>query len=294
MTTSRWTSADIPDLSGKTAIVTGASSGLGTVTARGLAEAGARVVLAVRSSERGREAAERMDGHPEVRTLDLGDLASIRSFVDDLEGPIDLLINNAGIMAVPERKTVDGFESQFGTNHLGHFLLTTLLLPRIRDRVVTVSSEMARRGEIDMDDLNWESRTYKGWGAYGQSKLANLLFTKELQRRLDESQSPVRALAAHPGVARTQLQTTGNRLQDLAMKPMMFLATDATRGALPTLFAAVSDLPGGTYVGPDGRMGTRRSPLPVDYPPAANDADMARELWQRSVELTSASHGSDT
>jgi len=276
----------MPDLSGRTAIVTGATSGLGTETARGLAGAGARVVFAVRDPEKGRMVAEGIEGETEVMTLDLADLASVRAFAEGVTFDVDLLINNAGIMAVPEGRTADGFESQFGTNHLGHFELTRLLLPRVRDRVVTVSSDLARRGEIDLDDLNWETRPYRRWGAYSQSKLANLLFTAELQRRLDADASPVRALAAHPGAARTELQSTGHRLQDLAMKSLMFIAPDAERGALPTLFAAVSDLPGGSYVGPDGRMGTRRSPKVVEPPPDANDPGLARALWERSVELT--------
>lgn len=286
MPKTKWTSKDLPDLSGRTAVVTGATSGLGTETARGLAGAGARVVLAVRDPERGRKVAAGIEGETEVGILDLGDLASVHSFASTTEGPVDILVNNAGIMAVPEAKTADGFESQFGTNHLGHFALTMLLLPRIRDRVVTVSSDLANRGAIELDDLNWERRSYKPWAAYSQSKLANLLFTLELQRRLASSGSPVRSFAAHPGVAKTQLQTTGNRLQDIAFKPMMMFAPDASRGALPTLFAATQDVPGGSYLGPDGRMGVRNSPKVVEPPAAAADRDVARALWERSAELT--------
>src|SRR6201993_4188315 len=193
-----WTAADLPSFSGRTVIVTGANSGLGEVTARELARVGAKTILAVRNTAKGDEAAAGMTGDVEVRKLDLQDLASVRAFADAVDG-VDVLVNNAGIMAVPYAQTVDGFESQIGTNHLGHFALTNLLLPKVIDRVVTVSSVMHRIGRISLDDLNWKTRRYSAWPAYGQSKLANLLFTSELQRRLDTVGSSMRALAAHPG-----------------------------------------------------------------------------------------------
>ncbi len=178
-----WTAADLPSFAGRTAIVTGANSGLGLVTARELARAGARVILACRSVDKGEAAAAGMTGDVQVRRLDLQDLASVRDFADTV-AVVDVLINNAGIMAVPYALTRDGFESQIGTNHLGHFALTNLLLPKISDRVVTVSSLMHWTGAMSLKDLNWKARPYSAWLAYGQSKLANLLFTSELQRRL--------------------------------------------------------------------------------------------------------------
>ena len=179
-----WTAADLPSFAGRTVIVTGANSGLGLVTARELARVGAKTILAVRNKAKGDEAAASMTGDVEVRSLDLQDLASVRAFADGVDS-VDVLVNNAGIMAVPYAQTVDGFESQIGTNHLGHFALTNLLLPKITERVVTVSSQMHLFGWISLKDLNWKSRPYSAWLAYGQSKLANLLFTSELQRRLD-------------------------------------------------------------------------------------------------------------
>ena len=201
---SDWTAADLPSFSGRTVIVTGANSGLGLVTARELARVGAKVIVAVRNLDKGNAAAAGMTGDVEVRRLDLQDLASVREFADGVAGDVAVLVNNAGIMAVPYALTVDGFESQIGTNHLGHFALTNLLLPKITDRVVTVSSMMHLMGYISLKDLNWKSRPYLAWPAYGQSKLANLLFTSELQRRLDAVGSPVKAHAAHPGYSSHQ------------------------------------------------------------------------------------------
>ena len=200
---SGWTAADLPSFAGRTVIVTGANSGLGEVTARELARVGAKVILAVRNTDKGDAAASGMTGDVEVRKLDLQDLASVRAFADGVDA-VDVLVNNAGIMAVPYAQTVDGFESQIGTNHLGHFALTNLLLPKITDRVVTVSSGMHLIGYISLKDLNWKSRPYLAWPAYGQSKLANLLFTSELQRRLSAAGSAVKAHAAHPGLLRDQ------------------------------------------------------------------------------------------
>lgn len=291
MGSDKWTAADLSSLDGRTFVVTGANSGIGLVAARELGRAGARVVLAVRDPAKGQAAAAGIPGRPEVRQLDLADLASIRSFAEEWEGDLDVLVNNAGVMATPERRTKDGFELQIGTNHLGHFALTNLLLPRVRDRVVTVSSGAHRVGSIDLDDLNWERRDYHRWRAYGQSKLANLLFTLELQRRLQEAGSDVRALAAHPGYAATNLQQrTENVVQNIVMAiSNRLLAQSDEMGALPTLFAATQDLPGGSYVGPDGFQEQRGHPTLVGRSAAARDADMARRLWVLSEELTGVS-----
>ncbi|MFC1434541.1 oxidoreductase [Streptacidiphilus sp. N1-3] len=277
----------LPDLSGRTVVVTGASSGLGAVTARELAGAGARVVLAVRDPAKGQAVADGIEGETEVRPLDLGDLASVRAFAKDWSGPLDVLVNNAGIMAVPQGRTADGFELQIGTNHLGHFALTLLLLPRLTDRVVTVASGLSRTGRIDLDDLNWERRRYRPMGAYGQSKLANLLFTVELQRRLSAAGSPVRALSAHPGVAATDLDRHLGGLQGRMVRLMFpFIAQKRPEfGALPTLYAATApDLPGDSYLGPDGRGGGR----PRVEKRTARDSDpaVARGLWELSEKLT--------
>jgi NAD(P)-dependent dehydrogenase (short-subunit alcohol dehydrogenase family) len=285
---SKWTAADLPSVAGRTVVVTGANSGLGLITARELARAGAHVVLAVRDTAKGEQAARTISGHTEVRALDLSDLASIEAFADAWEGDLDVLVNNAGVMATPQRRTQDGFELQIGTNHLGHFALTNRLLPQITDRVVTVSSTAHRTGRIRLDDLNWEQGGYGRWTAYGQSKLANLLFTLELQRRLEEAGSPVRALAAHPGYAATNLQGhTGSGLQHrfMALTNRLLAQSDAM-GALPTLYAASQDLPGASYVGPDGFQEQRGHPALAKRSAAAQDADTARRLWQLSEELT--------
>jgi NAD(P)-dependent dehydrogenase (short-subunit alcohol dehydrogenase family) len=243
------------------------------------------VVLAVRDTERGEQAAATVPGEREVRRLDLADLASVRAFADEWDGDIDVLINNAGVMAVPERRTADGFELQIGTNHLGHFALTNLLLPHVTDRVVSVASGAHRMGRIRLDDLNWERGGYQRWRAYGQSKLANLLFTLELQRRLAPDR---RAVAAHPGYSATNLQShTSNRLQDaLLAVGNRLIAQDDAGGALPTLYAATQDIPGGSYVGPDGPFETRGHPTLVGRSRAASDERVARELWDLSEQLT--------
>jgi NAD(P)-dependent dehydrogenase (short-subunit alcohol dehydrogenase family) len=287
MTTS-WSTASIPDLNGSSVIVTGANSGIGRGAARALAGAGARVVLAVRDVDKGRAAAEAIPGNTEVRRLDLASLASVREFAAAWEGEIDLLINNAGVMVPPLTRTVEGFELQFGTNHLGHFALTNLLLGRVTGRVVTVSSTGHRVGSIDFDDLNWERKPYKAWRAYGQSKLANLLFTAELQRRLTATGSEVLANAAHPGYAATNLQFhSGRRVLDLvSIVGNRLLAQDENGGALPTLYAAIADVPGNSFAGPGGFMEQRGAPKLVGRSDAAADADVARRLWDVSEELT--------
>jgi NAD(P)-dependent dehydrogenase (short-subunit alcohol dehydrogenase family) len=287
MSSSKWTAADLPTLDGRTAVVTGATSGIGLVAARELARAGAHVVLAVRNTRRGEELAAAMPGSTEVRHLDLTDLSTVRAFADGWEGDLDLLVNNAGVMAVPEGRTADGFETQIGTNHLGHFALTGLLIDRVADRVVTVASGAHRMGRIRLDDLNWE-RGYKRWPAYGQSKLANLLFTLELQRRLTEAGSTVRAVAAHPGWSATHLQQrTGNPLQNgLMAVGNRLLAQSDEAGALPTLFAATQDIPAGSYVGPSGPGEMRGHPVLVGRSAAASDSETARKLWELSERLT--------
>jgi NAD(P)-dependent dehydrogenase (short-subunit alcohol dehydrogenase family) len=283
-----FTTADLPDLTGRSVIVTGANSGIGRAAALALAGAGTRVVLAVRNLEKGRAAAATRPGETEVRALDLASLASVREFAATWDGEIDLLINNAGVMAPPLTRTADGFELQFGTNHLGHFALTNLLLEHVTGRVVTVSSTAHRVGRIDFDDLNWERKRYRAWNAYGQSKLANLLFTAELQRRLTAVGSDVLATAAHPGYAATNLQShSERRSQDLIMAiGNRLLAQDEHGGALPTLYAAVADVPGNSFAGPGGFLEQRGAPEVVGRSAAAQDMDVARRLWDVSEELT--------
>jgi NAD(P)-dependent dehydrogenase (short-subunit alcohol dehydrogenase family) len=287
MTTS-WSTTDIPDMTGRTAIVTGANSGIGRAAAGALAGAGARVVLAVRDLDKGRAAAAAMPGETEVSRLDLASLASVREFAAGWDGAIDLLINNAGVMVPPLTRTAEGFELQFGTNHLGHFALTNLLLEHVTGRVVTVSSSGHRMGSIDFDDLNWERKPYRAWRAYGQSKLANLLFASELQRRLTAAGSGVLATAAHPGYASTNLQFhSQRRLFDLVgAVGNRLLAQDEEGGALPTLYAAVADIPGDSFAGPGGFMEQRGAPKLVGRSSAARDTGVATRLWDVSEELT--------
>jgi NAD(P)-dependent dehydrogenase (short-subunit alcohol dehydrogenase family) len=283
-----WSTSDLPDMTGRSAIVTGANSGIGRAAARALAGAGARVVLAVRDTGKGDAAAATMPGVTEVRRLDLASLDSIRAFAAGWDGDLDLLINNAGVMVPPLSRTADGFELQFGTNHLGHFALTNLLLEHVTGRVVTVSSTGHRIGSIDFDDLNWERKRYRAWRAYGQSKLANLLFTAELQRRLTAAGSPVLANAAHPGYAATNLQfKSERRVGDLVgVIGNRFFAQDEAGGALPTLYAATADIPGDSFAGPGGFMEQRGAPKLVGRSSAARDTAVARRLWDVSEELT--------
>jgi NAD(P)-dependent dehydrogenase (short-subunit alcohol dehydrogenase family) len=292
----KWTTASIPDQSGRVAVVTGANSGLGLITARELARAGARVVIACRDVDRGRAAAAHMPGDVEVAPLDLADLGSVRALAAGIE-ELDLLVNNAGVMAPPRAETAEGFELQFGTNHLGHFALTGLLLGAMegRDdaRVVTLSSTAHRIGRIDFDDLQSERR-YRRWGAYGQSKLANLLFAFELERRLRAADSTVKSLAAHPGYAATNLQFAGPPLHERIVMAISnrVLAQSADMGALPQLYAATEpDLPGGVFVGPNGPGEQRGHPAIVSPRGTALDAETAARLWAISEELTGVSFG---
>ncbi|GBG39326.1 oxidoreductase [Mycobacterium montefiorense] len=280
-----WTAVDLPSFAGRTVIVTGANSGLGAITARELARTGAHVILAVRTPSKGEAAAAQMPGDVEVRQLDLQDLASVHQFADGIAAA-DLLINNAGIMAHPFELTADGFESQIGTNHFGHFALTNLLLPKLTDRVVTLTSMGHWLGRIDFDDINWKTRRYSPWSAYSQSKLANLLFTSELQRRLRLAGSPLRSVAAHPGYATTNLHgATGRKVGDAVMlTATRVFAVSADFGAQQTLYAASQDLPGDTYIGPKfGYLG--RTQL-VSRSRRAQDPTTAAALWELSEQLT--------
>jgi NAD(P)-dependent dehydrogenase (short-subunit alcohol dehydrogenase family) len=294
----KWTAADIPDQSGRTAVITGANTGLGFETAAALAARGAQVVLAVRNLDKGKDAAARIAATTPgadvvLQELDLTSLESVRAAAEQLRSDhdhIDLLINNAGVMYTPKSTTKDGFEMQFGTNHLGHFALTGLLLDRLLpvagSRVVTVSSIGHRiRAAIHFDDLQWERR-YSRVGAYGQAKLANLLFTYELQRRLAAGGTTI-AVAAHPGGSKTELTRNLPRLVAAASALVEPLFQDADLGALPTLRAATDQaVSGGQYFGPDGFQETRGYPKVVESSAQSHDAELQRRLWKVSEELT--------
>ena len=298
-----WTASDIRRQDGRTALITGATGGLGLQTAIGLARAGARVLLGARDAGRGEVAAGRIaaaapGAEIELVSMDLADLASIAAAAEEVgrrSEPLDLLICNAGVMALPRRTTADGFEMQLGTNHLGHFALVAQLLPALLEapaqRVVTVSSGMHKIGKIDFDDLQGERR-YSRWRAYGQSKLANLLFAFELQRRAAAADLPLLSMAAHPGYAATNLQAagpkmSGNKASELVMSigNRLFAQRDA-EGALPILYAATQDLPGASYAGPSGRGEMQGPPTLVSPSHAATDEAVAKRLWEVSEELT--------
>jgi NAD(P)-dependent dehydrogenase (short-subunit alcohol dehydrogenase family) len=284
-----WTVDRMPSLAGKNVIVTGANSGIGLEAARVFAAKGAHVVFAVRDETRGRDAAATVTGSTEVRHLDLADLQSVRAFADAWTENIHILVNNAGVMVPPLGRTTDGFELQFGINHLGHFALTNLLLPHISGRVVTVASSAHRSATIDLDDLNWHTRRYgRGSGGYEQSKLANLLFTLELHRRLDRSGSPVIATAAHPGMTATNLMSSSESatMTAFAKVAVRLFAQDPVMGATPTLFAATADLPGGSYAGPSGRRELAGPPMLVGRSAMAGDPVVAARLWAASEDLT--------
>jgi NAD(P)-dependent dehydrogenase (short-subunit alcohol dehydrogenase family) len=270
------------DLRGKTFVITGANSGLGAATARAVARAGGQVIMACRDLEKANAVAAEIGDLARVRHLDLADLASVRTFAASIE-EVDTLINNAGVMAVPKRRTVDGFELQIGINHLGHFALTGLLIERIRHRVVTMSSGLHVLGTIDLTDLNWEHRRYRRMRAYGASKLANLLFAAELQRRLTRAGSPVLSVAAHPGYAATNLQGHTESFLDLIMKATKAFAQSAEKGALSEIYAATGP------VEPDGYYGPKRlrgDPQRVNPSAKARDGRMAAALWELSEKLT--------
>jgi NAD(P)-dependent dehydrogenase (short-subunit alcohol dehydrogenase family) len=301
---SGWTADDIPDLTGKTIIVTGGNSGIGYEAALQLARKGANVVLACRDPGRAGDAAERIRSgfsaaSVGVMALDLASLASVRSFAEEFShrhARLDVLCNNAGVMALPYRRTEDGFEMQLGTNHLGHFALTGLLLERLLStegaRVVNVSSTAHRMGKMRFDDLQSE-RGYGKWRAYGQSKLANLLFTYELQRRLAAAGADAISVACHPGYAATNLQLAGPRMQGSSMLERMsslanaLFAQSAAMGALPTLYAATApDVCGGDYIGPDGFGETWGHPKKVGSNARSRNGSDAARLWEISEELT--------
>ncbi len=303
-----WSAADIPDLSGRTALVTGANSGIGLAAAEALAAHGAEVLLACRNPQRGSDALarvrERGGAGAELVALDLADLASVRATAAEVAGRVerlDLLVNNAGVMAPPRRESADGFELQLATNHLGHFALTAGLLGPLlaaaEPRVVTLTSGAHRIGSIDFDDLQRRHR-YMRWMAYGQSKLANLLFALELQRRAAAAELPLKSLAAHPGYAATNLQHAG---PELGLGPLGHLASplisltnfafgqSAAAGALPTLYAATEPgIPGGLLIGPGGLGGMRGAPQVESPSGGALDEDVARRLWEVSEGLTGA------
>jgi NAD(P)-dependent dehydrogenase (short-subunit alcohol dehydrogenase family) len=280
----KWSAADLPDMSGRTVVITGASGGIGLITARELARVGAKVVLAVRTVSRGRTAAGLIPGRTEVRELDVSDLGSVRRFAAEWTGGIDVLINNAGIMDVPLTRTADGFESQMATNYLGPFALTNLLLPHITDRVVSVSSQLHRMGSPQLEDLNGQNRPYKAMDAYNDSKLNLVLFSTELQRRLTASGSPVRSVVAHPGIAATNL--AGHSAAGKVTSALRFLFNDAEHGALPSLFAATQDIPGNSYVGPSG-FGSLKGHPRIRRPAAAGlDTATAARLWTLTARLT--------
>jgi NAD(P)-dependent dehydrogenase (short-subunit alcohol dehydrogenase family) len=299
-----WTTSDIPSFEGRVVVVTGANSGLGLETSLALAGAGAQVVLACRNLDRGSAAVDQIvrevpGARAELAELDLADLASVHQFAavfSDRHAQLDVLINNAGLMGIPRKETIDGFEMQFGTNHLGHFALTGLLLDRLVGtpgaRVVTVASMAARIGRMRWDDLQLE-RHYNGWTAYGQSKLANQLFALELDRRLAIAGSDVLSVAAHPGYAATNLaivspQSKGSGIGEwLARVGNASIAQSAAAGALPTLYAATSpDVRGGQFFGPDGLLGMRGNPTQVSFVKSATNTEAARRLWTISEGLT--------
>jgi NAD(P)-dependent dehydrogenase (short-subunit alcohol dehydrogenase family) len=298
----RWTAADIADQGGRVAVVTGANSGLGYITARELARHGARVVLACRSEVRGHEALARLIAEvpaadAELRALDMASLASIRAFADAVQASypaLDLLINNAGVMAIPRQETADGFEMQFGTNHLGHFALTGLLLPLLINqpgsRVVTVSSNAHKPGKLDFDDLMHE-HSYRRWKVYSDSKLANLLFAYELQRRLSEVNAALISVAAHPGTAATNLVKPGSEgnwlKQNVMTLGVRIIGQSEAQGALPQLYAATApDVRGGEYYGPNGIAENRGYPKRVDSTSASKETAAATRLWKASEDLT--------
>lgn len=295
MSKQKWDSGDIPDQKGRVVIVTGSSSGIGYETARVLANKNATVVIAVRNLQKGNAALDKIkagyqNADVRVMELDLADLESIRNFAAEFKSNfsrLDLLINNGGVMMPPYSKTADGFELQFGTNHLGHFALTGLLLDLIEkthdSRIVNVSSGSHTYGELDFDDLNWENRSYKKMKAYGDSKIANLYFTFELQRRFENRNMNVIASAAHPGWTATELQRHVGIFDFLNR----FLAQGIEMGALPTLYAAIAlDVKGGDYYGPSGWREMKGYPKKVESNELSHSREIAAKLWDLSEKLT--------
>ena len=306
----KWNVEDIPDQSGRTALITGANSGLGLQTAKALAGAGAKVLLGCRNAERAQAAQKEIasaapEASVEIVEIDLGDLASVKRAAEEVSArpePLDLLVNNAGVMAPPRQETKDGFELQLGTNHLGHFALTAGLIEKLlaadAPRIVNVSSIAHRAGKMDFEDLNWE-RSYSRWPAYGRSKMANLLFTQELADRSEATGASLITAASHPGFAATNLQTSGPGIGRLGVviKPVMkvgnllFAQSDAS-GALPSLYAATApDVENNDYFGPDGLGEQRGHPTRVGRTGRAADPETAERLWKVSEELTGVTFG---
>ncbi len=307
-----WTAESLPEdaLAGKTYVVTGGNSGIGFEAASALASRGARTILGCRNPQKATEAVERIrkqhtHASVEAVALDLASLASVRDFaksLDEKSDRLDALINNAGVMAIPLRRTADGFEMQIGTNHLGHFALTGLLLEKLLQtpdsRVVSVSSTMHKIGRVDLDDLNYSERRYGKWPAYGQSKLANLYFIYELQRRFERAGVPSIAAACHPGYAATNLQFVGPQMEGSSFMERgaglmnRILSQPASMGCLPTVYAAVgADVRGGDYYGPDGFQEISGHPTRVKSTKRSHDEETAAGLWELSEELTGVAFG---
>jgi NAD(P)-dependent dehydrogenase (short-subunit alcohol dehydrogenase family) len=278
----RWTANDLPDLTGRTVLITGAGRGLGLITARELARVGARVVLGVRDPGKARRAVAGLPGTFDIRRLDVADLTSVRAFAGSWSADLDVLINNAGVMDIPAIRTGDGLDAQTTTNYTGPFLLTNLLLDRVTDRVVHVTSQLHRQGRIDLNDLDWRAREYHGMRAYEASKLAVVLFSLELQRRLTAAGSPVRSVLASPGIARTALAAHS---RSNVINRFKFLTNDPEHGALPLLYAATQDVPGNSYIGPDGLGGLRGYPAVRRQGRAGLDQAVAGRLWSATTDL---------
>jgi len=299
MSKKKWDSTDIPDQKNRVAIVTGSSSGIGYETARALAEKSATVIMAVRNLQKGNAAAEKIrglnpDAEIKIMELDLANLESVRNGAAEFKAKhsrLDLLINNAGVMMPAYSRTVDGFELQFGTNHLGHFALTGLLIGLVRDtsdsRIVTVASSAHHYGHLDFDDLNWEKRRYKRMKAYADSKLANLYFTYQLGSKMEEAGEKTVVTAAHPGWTATELQRHVGFFRFMNR----FYAQDITMGALPMLYAAVaSDVHSGDYYGPSGWREMKGYPKKVESNELSHNKEIAHKLWAISEELTGISY----
>ena len=272
----KWTTAEMPAMTGKTVVVTGGSSGIGLIAAGVFATAGAHVIVAVRNIQKGQNAARTMSGDVEVRLLDVSDLTSIRDFATEWTGHLDILVNNAGIMDVPLTRTTDHLDLQTATNSFGPFLLTNLLLPHVTDRIVWVTSQLHRMGHLNIDDINWETRPYKPMDAYNDSKLQVILFSLELQRQLTAAGSKVRSVLAHPGIATTALAVHSS---SNAINRFSFFLNDPEHGALPTLFAATQNVSGNAYVGPNGPGSIKGHPKVRKPSRAGLDGASAKKLW---------------
>jgi NAD(P)-dependent dehydrogenase (short-subunit alcohol dehydrogenase family) len=279
----KWTSADLPRMDGRTVVITGAGRGIGLIAARELARMGATVVAAVRDPAKARPTLAEVAGSVHVRQLDVSDLGSIRAFADATEGTVDVLVNNAGVMDIPAQRTADGFDLQTATNYFGPFVLTNWLADRSTDRVVGVTSQLHRRARLDLADLDWRTRAYNPMQAYCDSKLAVVLFSLELQRRLRAAGRPVRSVLAHPGIATTALaaHSSASRINRLR-----FLLNDPEHGALPTLYAATQDVPANAYVGPDGQGSIKGYPVVRRPGKSGRDAEAAGRLWEATAALT--------